>query len=96
MKLIIYVVSDGSKVPNLSNITMLTLRFLIWYGHPAGMMTTSPTCCSKVHGSISRSKRALHSYTRPHVYHKQNGIREVILTEFLLKPHFMICVEKKF
>jgi len=36
--------------------TQQTLGFLIWYGHPEGMMTASPTCCSKVHGSISNNR----------------------------------------
>jgi hypothetical protein len=33
----------------------LTLRFLTWCGHPAGINTASPSFCSKVHGSTPKS-----------------------------------------
>jgi len=41
------------KKIDINRIAHVTLGFLIWYGHPAGMMTASPMRCSKVQGSIS-------------------------------------------
>lgn len=65
----------NSKMVQVKEITnsLFTLRFLTWWGHPAGIKTASPKCCSNVHGSIPAKFQKLCSTIGYFIKRKKNS-----------------------
>ena len=82
--------NPNNYINQFLKVTIITFKFLTWWGQPAGIKTASPRFWTNVQGSIpvtNASRRWLLS--RLMVIIRSNTITHDKLTIFLLEPSFV-------